>query len=310
VTGAYGFIGSAYCAHLAAAGRPYVGAVRTRRAAESRSEIVAVGDFSQANWASAFDAAPVDAIVHLAARAHRMDGGANGADAADYRRENVEVTERLLAAARGAGVKRFVFASTVKVHGESTPPGTVLRESDPLAPADDYARSKAAAEDSVRAFERETGIATVILRLPLVYGAGVRANFAHLVDAVRRRRVLPLGAIVNQRSLAGIGNVCGAIDCALAHPAAGGETFFVSDGDDVSTPELVRAIAAALGVRPRLWRVPTSLLLCAATLAGRGSAARRLIESLAVDDAKIRRSLGWKPPLTLADELRRLAAEK
>jgi UDP-glucose 4-epimerase len=310
VTGAYGFIGSAYCAHLAAAGRPYVGAVRERAAGESRSEILAVGDFAQANWASIFGAAPCAAILHLAARAHRRDGGAKGGDAADYRRENVEVTERLLAAARAARVPRFVFASTVKVHGESTPPGTVLRESDPLAPADDYARSKATAEDRVRAFERETGIATVILRLPMVYGAGVKANFARLVDAVRRRRLLPLGSILNQRSMAGIGNVCSAIDCALAHPAARSETFFVSDGDDVSTPELVRAIAAAFGVRPRLWPMPPSVLLLAATLAGRGSAARRLIESLAVDDAKIRRSLGWRPPLTLADELDRLAAEK
>jgi nucleoside-diphosphate-sugar epimerase len=150
----------------------------------------------------------------------------------------------------------------------------------------------------------------VILRLPLVYGPGVKANFAELVDAVRRRRALPLGAIRNRRSLLGITNLCSAIDCVLEHPAAAGETFFVEDGDDVSTPELVNAIAAAFGVTPRLWRVPPGLLTVVAALAGRRSAARRLRDSLAVDDAKIRRTLGWKPPQTLAGELQRLAASQ
>ena len=309
VTGAYGFVGAAYSTHLAAAGRPWIGAVRARHPAEARDEIVAVGDFAEADWSTIFAGRPVDCVVHLAARAHRMREDAADAAAA-YRRENVKVTDRLLAASRLARVKRFVFASTVKVHGESTPPGTVLRESDPIAPADDYARSKAVAEERVREFGRDLGLPTVILRLPLVYGPGVRANFAGLVDAVRTRRALPLGAIRNRRSLLGITNLCSAIDCVLEHPLAQGETFFVEDGDDVSTPELVRAIAVALDVRPRLWRVPPVLLTVVATLAGRRTAARRLRDSLAIDDAKIRRTLGWKPPQTLAGELQRIASSQ
>jgi nucleoside-diphosphate-sugar epimerase len=246
VTGAYGFAGAAYCAHLAAAGIPYAGVVRTRRVGESRAEIIEAGDFMQADWNALFALAPVDCVVHLAARAHRMHEAQEGADAhAEYRRENVEVTERLLAAARRAHVRRFVFTSTVKVHGESTIPGVVLREDDPLAPAGEYARSKAAAEERVRDFGREPGLATTILRLPLVYGPGVKANFAELADAVRRRRVLPLGAIRNERSLLGVTNLCSAIECVRQHREAAGPVYFVADGEAVSTPELVRAIADA-----------------------------------------------------------------
>jgi nucleoside-diphosphate-sugar epimerase len=306
VTGAYGFIGAAYCAHLAGQKIPYVGAVRARRADESRPEIVAVGDFADADWTESLVAEPVDCIVHLAARAHRMKDEASDPRAA-YWRENVEMTGNLLEAALAAQVRRLVFASSVKVHGEATAPGVILRESDPVAPQDDYARSKAEAETWVREFGQEYGIETVILRLPLVYGPGVKANFAALVDAVRARRVLPLGAIKNQRSLLGVTNLCAAIDAARTHPLAANETFFVADGEDVSTPELVRAIGAALAVRPHLWRWPPQLLLLLATLALRRDAVRRLLDSFAIDSAKIRRTLGWTPPLTLASELQRLA---
>ena len=306
VTGAYGFIGEAYCAYLAALKIAYVGAVRARRADESRPEIIAVGDFADADWTGPLVAGPVDCIVHLAARAHRMRDEAPDPRAA-YQRDNVEVTTDLLEAARAARVRRLVFASSVKVHGAATAPGVILRESDPLAPQDDYARSKARAEARVREFGQAHGVETVILRLPLVYGPGVKANFAALVDAVRARRVLPLGTIRNQRSLLGVTNLCAAIDAARTHPLAAGETFFVSDGEDISTPELVRAIGEAFEVRPRLWRWPPQLLLLLATLALRRDTARRLLESFAIDSARIRRTLGWTPPLTLADELRRLA---
>ena len=306
VTGAYGFIGAAYCAHLAAAGVPYLGVVRARRADETRAEIVAIGDFIAADWTAPLIGEPVDCIVHLAARAHRMRDYAPDPRSA-YHRANVEVTSDLLEAALAASVPRLVFASTVKVHGEATAPGVILRESDPVAPQDDYARSKAEAEAWVREFAREHAIETVILRLPLVYGPGAKGNFAALVEAVRARRVLPFGAIRNQRSLLGVSNLCAAIDAARAHPAAAGETFFVSDGEDVSTPELVRALADALGVHPRLWRWPPGLLLMLASLARRRGAARRVLASFAIDSARIRRTLGWTPPLSLADELQRLA---
>jgi UDP-glucose 4-epimerase len=307
VTGAYGFVGAGYCAHLAATGTPWLGAVRARRPGESRPEIVEPGDFTHADWASVFEEYRIDCVVHLAARAHRMRDDASDPRTA-YRRENVKVTDQLLAAARLARVRRFIFASSVKVHGESTPPGVILRESDPLAPQDDYARSKALAEERVRDFGRELGIETVTLRLPLVYGPGVKANFAELVAAVHLRRVLPFGRARNQRSLLGLANLCAAIDAARTHPLAAGETFFVSDGDDVSTPELIRALALALDVKPRLWPLPPWLVLAVATLLGRREAARRMFESFAIDSARIRRALGWTPPATMADELKRVAA--
>jgi nucleoside-diphosphate-sugar epimerase len=300
-------VGSAYCANLAAAGIPYLGVVRERDRGETRPEIVAVGDFATGDWDAVFARAPVADVVHLAGRAHRLRDDAPD-PAAEYRRQNVKVTDRLLAMARLARVHRFVFASTVKVHGEETPPGVVWRESDPFDPRDDYARSKATAEHRVRQFGQELGLSVAILRLPIVYGPGVGANFAALVDAVRARRVLPLGGIANRRSLVGIANLVSALDCVRTHPAAHGQAFFVSDGDDVSTPELVRAIAAALDVAPRLVSVPPALLSLLATLAGRRSAARRLRSSLAVDDAKIRRTLGWSPPSTMREELARLVA--
>lgn len=306
VTGAYGFIGGAYCAHLAAHDVPYIGAVRARRADETRPEIVAVGDFADADWTGPLVAEPVDCIVHLAARAHRMNDSARNARP-EYQRDNVEVTSDLLEAAAAAQVRRLVFASSAKVHGEATAPGVILREADPLEPQDDYARSKAEAEAWVREFGQAHRVETVILRLPLVYGPGVKANFAALADAVAARRLLPLGAIRNQRSLLGLTSLCTALDAARTHPLAADQTFFVSDGEDVSTPELVRAIADAFGVRPRLLRLPPRLLLSLATLALRGDAARRLLDSFAIDNAKIRRTLGWSPSLTMAEELQRLA---
>lgn len=307
VTGAYGFVGAAYCAQLEATGVPYVGAVRTRKPDEIRDGIVALGDFAEADWDGLFARLSIRQVVHLAARAHRMHDDAED-PAAQYRRENVKVTDRLLAAARIARVSRFVFASTVKVHGTTTPPGIVLRETDPVAPADDYARSKAAAEKRVRQFGEELGLGIVILRLPLVYGPGVKANFAGLVDAVRARRILPFEAIVNQRSLLGLTNLCSALERVREHPDAASNTFFVTDGDDVSTPELVRAIAAAYGIRPRLWRVSPRLLALAGALTGRRGTVERLVGSFAIDDARIRRTLDWRPPLSLADELAKMAA--
>jgi UDP-glucose 4-epimerase len=305
VTGAYGFIGRAYCDHLAARKVPHVGIVRAREPGETRDEIVAAGDFAEAEWARPIIDYDVDCIVHLAARSHRLVDDASD-PAAAYRRANVEATRELLEAARDAGVRRFVFASTVKVHGDYSPPGVVWSEADRIDPKDDYARSKAEAEAWVGEFGSEHAIETVILRFPLVYGPGVKANFAALVDGVRNRRWLPLGGIRNRRSLLGLANACSALDAAREHPDAAGRTFLVSEGDDVSTPELVRAIADALQVKPRLLDVPPWLLETLLTLLLRRADAQRLLQSLAIDSARIRRSLAWTPPSTLHDELERL----
>lgn len=327
VTGAYGFIGRAYCAHLARNGVPYVGAVRARRADETRGEIVGVGDLAEADWSAIFVRYPIDCIVHLAARSHRVVDEDPDPRAA-YEKANVVATRHLLEqwqhpqmrsddhrnaggdtmrARPAAGPPlRFVFASTVKVHGDYTPPGVIWRESDLPAPKDEYAWSKVEAETLVNNAARLHAIDAVILRFPMVYGPGVKANFAALFNAVRRRRWLPLGAIRNQRSLLGLANACSAIDAARTHPSAPGQTFLVSDGDDVSTPELVRAIADALAVRARLVAVPPAMLQALMTFAFRRADAKRLLQSLAIDSDKIRRSLAWTPPSTLHEELERL----
>ena len=305
VTGAYGFIGRAYCTELASRGIEFIGAVRQRAADDPRDNIVPVGDFAVADWSRLLARHRIDCIVHLAARAHRVVDDDPDPRAA-YRRANVEATRRLLDAARDGGVRRFVFASTVKVHGDYTPPGVVWRESDPLEPKDEYARSKAEAEALVARCADEGALQTVILRFPMVYGPGVKANFAALFDAVRRRRWLPLGGIRNQRSLLGLANACAAIEVARIHPAATGQVYLVADGDDLSTPELVEAMADALDVRPRLIALSPSLLYGLLTMIGKRAQARRLLESLAIDSAKIRRSLEWTPPSTMHDELARL----
>lgn len=305
VTGAYGFIGHAYCAHLSERGIPFVGAVRERARGETRGAIVAAGDFAGFDWRPLIADHGIDCIVHLAARSHRLVDDDPDPPLA-YRRANVDATRALLDAARERAVRRFVFTSSVKVHGDYSPPGVVWRESDPVEPKDDYARSKVEAEALVREYGHGHGIGTVILRFPLVYGPGVQANFAALVDGIRRGRRLPLGGIRNQRSLLGLTNACSALDAARLIPAAAGKTFLVSDGDDVSTPELVRAIADALSVRPKMLVLPPWLLETLLALAFRSGDAKRLLQSLAIDSARIRRSLAWSPPSTLADELERL----
>lgn len=305
VTGAYGFIARAYCAELEARGVEWVGAVRECAPGETRDNVIAVGDFADADWLRLITGHRIGCIVHLAARSHRVVDDDPDPRAA-YVRANVDATRKLLEAAREASVRRFVFASTIKVHGDYTPPGVVWRETDPLEPKDEYARSKLAAETLVDRCGREHAMQTVMLRFPMVYGPGVKANFAALFDAVRRRRWLPFGAIRNQRSLLGLTNACAAIELARTHPDATGQIYLVSDGDDMSTAELVEAMAAALDVKPRLIAMPPSLLYALLTLTARRAQARRLLESLAIDSAKIRRSLEWTPPSTMHDELARL----
>jgi nucleoside-diphosphate-sugar epimerase len=263
-------------------------------------EYAEVGDIGPATrWDEALRG--VDAVVHLAARVHVRVRSAPAAIAA-YRRVNTAGTERLALAAAAAGVRRFVFLSTLKVNGEATQ-ARPFTESDPPAPQDAYARAKWEAEQALHRIGARTGMEVVILRPPLVYGPGVKANFLALLKAVARGLPLPLGAIDNRRSLVYVGNVADAIVKCLEHPAAAGQTFLVRDGEDVSTPELVRRLARALGVKPRLFPVPPSWLSFAGQLTGRRDAVDRLIGSLAIDDAKIREALGWVPPYTLDEGL-------
>jgi UDP-glucose 4-epimerase len=292
VTGAGGFIGRALGARLAAHGHAVRRNVRTPSGRHDGEVALDLEHVSADALAHVLDGA--FAVVHLAARVHRMDESGPDAEAA-HRLANVDVTERLALASVTAGVRRFVFASTVKVNGEATPHGRAFRMGDAPSPQDAYARSKLAAEQTIAQVSSGTSMLATSLRQPLVYGAGARGNFRRLVDAVAARRFLPLGAIENRRSVLGIDNLLDAIEAILAADAAVIGAHFVADAQSVSTPALVRAIAQALGVEPRLLPVPVGALKFGGTLAGRGPAIARLIGSLEVDASALARATTWQP---------------
>jgi len=224
---------------------------------------------------------------------------------AAYRRINVEGTIRLARQAAAAGVRRFIFISSVKVNGESTPKGRPFRADDAPAPQAPYGVSKMEAEEGLRLVSALTGLQVVIVRPPLVYGPGVGANFAALIRAVRAGLPLPLGAIQNQRSLVALDNLVDLIITCLTHPAAANQTLFVSDGNDLSTAELVRGIAQAAGVPARLPNVPVWLLHAAASLLGKRALVSRLSNNLQVDISETCDLLAWKPPLSVSQGLQR-----
>jgi nucleoside-diphosphate-sugar epimerase len=249
----------------------------------------------------------ITTVVHLAARVHVMrETETNPLD--EFRAINVDMTLNLARQAAVAGVKRFVFISSVKVNGESTPFGRAFTEIDAPNPQDDYGQSKLEAEQGLRMIAIETGMDVVIIRPPLVYGSGVKANFAALMRAVQRGRPLPLGAVHNQRSLVALDNLVDFIFTCITHPHASNQTFLVSDGQDLSTTELVRGMAKAAGVSARLLPVPVWTLQAGALLLGKGDAVQRLCGSLQVDISKARSLLGWVPPVSVEEGLRRAMA--
>jgi nucleoside-diphosphate-sugar epimerase len=294
VTGAAGFIGAALCRREAARGRAVRRFVHRSPGPDGGDNVVPVdlgcADFDE--LARRLDG--VTAIVHLAGRATGSDPPATDPDA-EYRRDNVDATERLARAALAAGVRRFILASTVKVNGEATAVGRPFRPDDPPAPWGAYARSKLGAETALARIARGTPMAAIVLRLPLVYGPGAGGNFRRLVDAIAGRRWLPFGAIDNRRSLLGLPNLLDALDAALAAPSGLAGTHFVADADSVSTPALVRAIAAALGVSPRLVPVPVAALRLVGKLAGQTAAIARLTQSLEVDTTSLSTATAWRP---------------
>jgi nucleoside-diphosphate-sugar epimerase len=301
VTGANGFVGRMLCEALTGAGRAVRKAVRAPLAGFSD---LAVGDIGPAtDWRAALEGA--GAVVHLAARTHVLRETAPDS-LAEYRRINVAGTDRLARAAAAAGVRRLVFLSSVKVNGERTD-ARAFTEDDAPRPGDAYGVSKWEAEHALARAAAETGLKVVVLRPPLVYGPGVKGNFLRLVHLVARGMPLPLGAVANRRSLVYAGNLVDAIVKALDAPHAAGRTYLVSDGEDVSTPDLVRALAQSLGVKARLVPIPLLLLKLAAAIAGRGDEFARLTGSLQVDSARLRRELAWRPPFTLAQGLEQTA---
>lgn len=249
---------------------------------------------SQTDWRAALIGC--DAVVHLAARVHVMhDTAAN--PSALYRATNTDATLNLARQAAQAGVKRFVFVSSIKVNGEGR--DAAYRETDAPVPEDAYAISKWEAEQGLWQIAQETGLEVVVLRPPLVYGPGVKANFRRLLDTVARGWPLPLAAIGNRRSLLYLGNFVDVIRLCVEHPAAAGQTFLVDDGRPVSTPELVRAVAHAMGRPVRLLAIPVGMLEFAGALLGKRAAVARLTGSLWLDSSLIRTCLGWTPPYSM-----------
>jgi nucleoside-diphosphate-sugar epimerase len=302
VTGADGFVGRALCDALAAAGRSVRCAVR--RLDRVSTGTIAVGDIGpDTNWNTTLDG--VNCVVHLAARTHVLHETTAGALAA-YRRINVTGTERLARAAAARGTRRLVFLSSVKVNGEGTGERPYTEEDAPR-PEDAYGISKTDAERALAGIAAETGLEITVLRPPLVYGPGVKGNFLRLMRLVARGVPLPLGAIDNRRSFIYLGNLVDAIMKALDAPRAAGRTYLAADGEDLSTPALVRAMAAALGIKPRLVPFPLALLKVAATLTGRRAEFARVAGSLQVDSSRIRRELDWRPPYTVAQGLKQTA---
>ena len=304
VTGAGGFVGRALVAHFAGTGRPFRAIVRQRSpSAVTRPHFHAVADLATIpDPLLDAIAAGAAAVVHLAGRAHVQDETANDPIAA-YASVNVTVTARLARAAVRAGVQRFVLASTVKVNGETSKASRPFRPDDPPDPRDDYARSKLQAERELAAICAGTPMAPIVLRLPLVYGPGVKGNFARLLDEVAEERVFPLGAARNRRSLLYVGNLVEAIDAALDAPSAPSGVHFIADAECVSVPELLNAIGLALGKPIRLKAVPVGLLKLGGRLLGKRALVERLVGTLEVDASTFCAATGWTPRHALAGGL-------
>ncbi|MFA6901872.1 MAG: SDR family oxidoreductase [Gallionellaceae bacterium] len=322
VSGANGFVGRALCDSLQQHGYNVRGAVRSCDVVlNSQVSRYSVGEINTlTDWSAAL--AGVDVVIHLAARVHVMNE-TSGDPLTEFRKTNVQGTEHLARSAAAQGVKRLVFVSSIKVNGESTvlatskfekiPPGppltkwgtikSVFSETDEANPQDPYGVSKWEAEQALHRVAKETGLEVVIVRPPLVYGAGVKGNFAQMLKVLTKGIPLPLASVHNLRSLIYIGNFVDALKVCAAHPAAAGRTFLVSDGEDVSTPDLLRQLGAAMGHPARLLPCPPLLLKLAGRLLGRSDQIQRLLGSLRVDSSRIRRELGWQPPFTLKEGL-------
>jgi len=295
VTGATGFVGSELCVRLHKEDITFTRAVRSAPKSPWIGEIAVVGEVDGATqWEAAL--AGVEVVVHLAGRAHVMNRK-EGGSLDEYRRTNLDGSVNLATQAARMGVRRFIFVSSVKVNGEGSE--TPYTSETPPAPIDPYGVSKWEAECALREIAQRTGLEVVVIRPPLIYGPGVKANFLRLISAVARGIPLPFGLVHNQRSLLFVGNLVDALVACATHPRAANKTYLLSDGDDVSTSRLVKELAYALNCPARLLPVPPQLIRLAGELSGKQQAVKRLLGSLIVDSRPIRRELGWQAPFSL-----------
>lgn len=301
ITGASGFIGSSFVDTLNRQGDCDLVVTTRSNSAQFAADII---NFSmemtpETDWSTALHS--IDVIVHLAARAHILNDSA--ADSlAVFRRENTASTLNLAEQAASSGVRRFVFISSIGVNGIGN--DRPFRHDDRPNPSEPYAISKHECEVGLREIAGRTGMELVIIRPPLVYGPNAPGNFARLVQLVGKRIPLPLASVRNRRTLVALRNLTDLIALCMRHPSAAGETFLAGDGEDLSTPDLIREIAGALGIRPALFPFPVSLLLGASRLVGKEAPFQRLCGSLQVDISHARNILGWSPTLSPQEGLR------
>jgi nucleoside-diphosphate-sugar epimerase len=306
VTGATGFVGRFLCLRLLAEGWKVSGTllVTENPAALVKGVVPAVIEplGPDTPWSHAL--CGINMVIHLAARVHIMNDPSPD-PLAEFRKVNTEGTRQLARAAAKAGVKRLVFISSIKVNGEET--AIPYTESSPAQPTDPYGISKCEAERTLREIEAETGLEVAVVRPTLVYGPGVKANFLAMMKTVYRGIPLPLASITNKRSLIYVGNLVDALAVCASHPAAAGKTFLVSDGEGVSTPELIRMVAKSLGVSARLLPLPPPLFELLGKVSGKSIAVQRLMGSLAVESSYIREITGWTPPYTMSEGIEETA---
>ncbi len=304
ITGANGFVGLPLSKYLISAGYQVVSAVRSNDAVTMlnphfQSKII--GDIDEiTDWEDFLGG--VECVIHLANRAHVMDEQSSN-PLALYRKVNTEGTLNLARQAAVADVKRFIFISSIKVNGESTLPGQAFTPNDQHIPLDPYGLSKYEAELSLKLISEQTGLEVVVIRPPLIYGPGVKANFLKMMQWVEKGIPLPLGAIQNKRSMLGIDNLINFIELCLTHPDAAGQTFLVSDDHDVSTTELLNEIATAMHRPSRLLLIPQHLIEKLLILLGQGHISERLCGSLQLDISWAKTQLSWKPPHTFKEQL-------
>ncbi len=307
VTGATGFIGRAVVSHLSTRDDFSIRiAIRCQaHNLPSDRQSVQVGDLrADTNWKVALK--DVQVVIHTAARVHVMNDSASD-PLTEFRKVNLDGALNLARQAAQMGVKRFIFISSIKVNGEHTSPGSSFSSEDKFVPDDPYGLSKYEAEQGLLALAKETNMELVIIRPPLVYGPGVKANFATMIKWACKGFPLPLGAIHNKRSLVALDNLVDFMICCIDHPKAANEVFLISDGEDLSTTELLQKVARALGKKLYLIPLPVWLMRFVADLLGKGDVANRLFDSLQIDNSKARHLLGWKPVITVDEQLQKMA---